>query len=126
MQTDSVHSLGESRMESDLVFGDLMSPSVVRPVQFQDIWHRSRARTSEQQLALAVLQQAVLDLQKFRYARRPRRQRLYMEAYQWVAADDFIWPFSFVNICHMLNLSPEALRAELLKDVAPAKLRQAA
>jgi hypothetical protein len=90
----------------------------VHPVQFEDIWSHSRARTSEQRLALAVLERAILDLQKYRYARRRRQQRIYRETYEWVTMDDYTWPFSFLNVCTLLNLSPEGLRRGLLSDAA--------
>jgi hypothetical protein len=93
---------------------DLLTPEAALPAQFHYIWHRSRAISPERALVLAVLWQAIADLQKYRFARRRRHQRLYMEAYEWVASDDRIWPFSFVNLCETLNLSPESLRGELL------------
>jgi hypothetical protein len=84
-------------------------------MQFDDIWSRTHSRSGEQQLLLAVLERAVLDLFKFRYARRRREQRLYRESYEWVAADDQGWPFSFVNVCVTMGLSVEALRRQLLE-----------
>ncbi len=119
-------SISETRMETDIVIGEILAPTAIRPVQFYEVWSKTRARTAEQRLALEVLKQAVLDLQKYRYARRSKRQRLYMEAYSWVASSDLSWPYSFVNICEMLNLSPEHLREELLSDTGSAALRQAA
>lgn len=126
MEVRSSEAMNDERVAPDLAFGELISPSVIRPVQFQDMWSRSLARTCEQRLALAVLQQAVTDLLRFRQARRPRFQRLYLEAYQWVAQDDEIWPFSFVNICQTLDLCAFALRAELLTVGASPRLPQAA
>ena len=37
-----------------------------------------------------------------------------MEAYKWVASGDRSWPYSFVNLCEALKLSPEYLRAGML------------
>jgi len=47
--------------------------------------------------------------------------------YQWVASDCRQWPFSFVNICEILDLSPQALRAQLLdaQDAGSAKAQAA-
>lgn len=87
---------------------------ILHPVQFDAIWNGNGVITPERALALAVLNAAVDDLQKYRHARRRRPQRLYSEAYRWVAAHDPRWPFSFVNICEALRLSPDALRAQLL------------
>jgi hypothetical protein len=65
-------------------------------------------------MVLAVLEQAFGDLEKYRFATRRRQQRLYMEAYKWVASDDREWPYSFVNLCESLNISPESVRQQLL------------
>ena len=65
--------------------------------------------------------QGVIDLQKYRFATRRRQpQRLYMEAYCWVASDDRRWPFAFRNVAELLNVAAARLRAQLLGDVAPA------
>ena len=98
---------------------ELLASVSTLPEQFRDIWHRTRAISAERSLILSVLWQAVLDLHKYRFAKRRRQQLLYMEAYQWVACEDRRWPFSFVNLCEMLALSPEALRDKLLGDAAP-------
>jgi hypothetical protein len=84
------------------------------PSQFHDIWSRSRYVSPERALVLAVLEQVLGDLEKYRYATRRRQQRLYMEAYKWVASDDREWPYSFVNLCETLGVSPESVRERLL------------
>jgi hypothetical protein len=98
---------------------DLLTPEPALPAQFNEVWHRSRAITPEKALLLSVLWQAILDLRKHRFARRRRYQRLYMEAYKWVGSDDRSWPYSFVNICEALSLTPEGVRHELLGEMAP-------
>jgi len=111
---------GVPKMWSGLFLEDSLTPEVALPAQFHDLWHRSRAIAPEKALAIAVLTQAVLDLYKYRFAKRRRQQRLYMEAYRWVASDDREWPYSFVNLCDALDLSPESLREQLLGPDAPA------
>lgn len=96
------------------VSDEALDPTVVQPVQFQDIWSRSAAVLPERRLALAVVQEALCDLVKFRFAPRRRAQRLYWQAYTWVAADDRQWPFSFVNLCDTLGLDAVALRRQFL------------
>jgi hypothetical protein len=79
-------------------------------------------------LAVSVLGQAANDLQNFRFARRRRQQRLYREAYDWIASSDRSWPYAFPNLCDALRLSTESVRAKLLGDapsVAPAGFRGA-
>jgi len=114
------------KMWSGVLPEDLLIPEPALPVQFKEIWHRSRAISAERALILAVLWQAADDLQKHRFARRRQQQRLYMEAYDWVASEDQRWPYSFVNLCELLQLSPEALREGLLGNAKPARLSGAA
>ena len=42
-----------------------------------------------------------------------------MEAYLWVDSDEQSWPYSFVNLCEVLNLSPEPTREKLIGAMAP-------
>ena len=72
----------------------------------------------EESLAIGVLKQAVHDLRRFRGAIGKLERELYLDAYRWITASDFDWPYSFVNICEVLDVPPEILRAELLGDVS--------
>lgn len=104
--------------------GNLIVGAIVDPTQFNDIWAGSRS-SPERELAAAVLAAAVTDLQRYRYACRRRWQRQYWRAYEWVASQDRQWPFSFVNICETLRLSPAALREQLLNPAADEWARAA-
>jgi hypothetical protein len=46
------------------------------------------------------------------------KRELYLDACDWVTATDFSWPYSFVNVCKLLNVCPEVLRAELFADAS--------
>jgi len=70
-------------------------------------------------LAKGVLAQAKQDLRKFRGAPDRVGREMYRDAYSWVASNDFAWPYSFLNVCEALGLSPEVQRAELLADTPP-------
>ena len=107
------------------VSDDILTPDATLPTQFADIWHQSRAITPERALALAVVWEAVLDLGKYRFAPRRRQQRLYWEAYDWVTSDNRSWPYSFVNLCDTIDLTPEPVRKQLLAEMAPAVERPA-
>ena len=93
---------------------DHLPHTILHPAQFRDIWN-GEGHSPERELASAVLEAAAADLRNYRYARRRRRQRLYWQAYDWVASDNREWPFTFVNICEFLQLSPVALREQLLQ-----------
>jgi len=76
------------------------------------------SETSQQELAAAILKQAALDLRRFHGATSAVEHELYLDAYSWVKSDDCAWPFSFLRVCQLLNLAPEALRLELLADAS--------
>jgi hypothetical protein len=99
------------------VSDDILVPEAALPAQFHDIWHKTRAVSPERALALAVLWEAVLDLDKYRFAQRRRQQRLYWEAYEWVTSDDRSWPYSFANLCDAVGLTVEPVRKELLGEL---------
>ena len=70
-------------------------------------------------LARGVLVQAKQDLRRFRKATDRVGREMYRDAYSWVASNNFAWPYSFLNVCEALGLSPEVQRAELLADTPP-------
>jgi hypothetical protein len=74
--------------------------------------------TGNREMAAGVFKQAKQDLRRFHRARIPRERELYSDAYSWVMSEDAEWPFSFRNVCRLLNLSPEEAQQELLGDLA--------
>src|SRR6266403_1883300 len=74
--------------------------------------------TNQKDLAAGVLKQAAQDLRRFHGATSAIERELYLDAYSWVVSDDCSWPFSFLNVCQLLNLAPESLRQELLTDAS--------
>jgi len=115
-------------MHQGIAHEEFIAPELTLPIQFRDIWHGPLASSPERILAVSVLGQAANDLQTFRFARRRGRQRLYLEAYQWVASNDRSWPYAFLNLCDGLRLAAESVRIQLLGDapsVALAQLRRA-
>ena len=76
------------------------------------------SETSQRELAAGILKQAAQDLRRFHGATSAIERELYLDAYRWVISDDCFWPFSFLNVCQLLNLAPENLRQELLVDAS--------
>jgi hypothetical protein len=72
----------------------------------------------ERKLAVAVFSQATNDLRKFRYARRGSGYSLYADARKWIASNDRLWPYSFLNLCDALYLAADVIRAELLGNTS--------
>jgi len=75
-------------------------------------------QTSRKDLAAGILKQAGLDLRRFHGATSAVEREFYLDAYRWVMSDDCSWPFSFLNVCQLLKLSPEILRQDLLDDAS--------
>ena len=74
--------------------------------------------TPEKGLAIGVLKQAAYDLRRYRTATKAADRELYLDAHSWVTAYDSSWPYSFMNVCKLLDLSPEMVRADLLADAS--------
>jgi hypothetical protein len=72
---------------------------------------------SQCELAAGVLKQAAQDLRRFHGATSKIERELYFDAYRWLTIDECSSPFSFVNVCQLLNLAPENVRQELIGDL---------
>ncbi len=76
------------------------------------------AGTSQRDLAAGVLKQAAQDLRRFHGATSAVERELYLDAYRWLVSDDISWPFSFLNVCQLLHLAPDAVREQQLGDLS--------
>src|SRR5437763_2994580 len=74
--------------------------------------------TPEKGLAAGVLKQTAHDLRRFHAATKGVKRELYLDAYSWITAYDFSWPYSFVNVCKLLDVCPEVVRTELFADAS--------
>ena len=74
-------------------------------------------------LAAGVLKQAVRDLRRFHGATSKAGRELYLDAYRWLTTDEFSWSFSFLNVCRVLSLAPETVRAELISNLSLGSFR---
>jgi hypothetical protein len=73
---------------------------------------------SRKELAAGILKQAALDLRRFHGATSAVEREFYLDARCWLTSDDCSWPFSFLNVCQLLNLAPESVREEMLGDLS--------
>jgi hypothetical protein len=64
-------------------------------------------------LLRAVLEDALTCFQSQFMTEGHRVQREAQEAEQWFLSEDSHWPFSFVSVCAVLGLEPEAIRQRL-------------
>lgn len=88
----------------------LFEPDTILPAQFYVAFRGGSNVRGEKRLMLAVLQDALDCYQKYWGARGFRGKDLFRDAEQWIMDNDRRWPFSFENICEMLEISPEYLR----------------
>ena len=73
---------------------------------------------SQKEMAAGVLKQAKQDLRRFRGDTSKIGRELYLDAYRYFTADECSWPFSFLNVCEILNLAPESVWQELMSDLS--------
>ena len=88
-----------------------IAPEAVIPEQFYDL---RRARTGEQRLMAAVLDDAVRVYRRFDGRRLTRRQQTQLrEVRRWMESNDRAWLFSFLNVCAVLSIDAQAVRTVL-------------
>jgi len=94
-------------------FAHLLQPDTLLPSQYFAALKRKGQHEPERRLAIAVLQDAVDCYQKHLRARDRKARQLFVDAEEWITSDDRTWPFSFDNVCDLLQISPEYLRRGL-------------
>ncbi len=95
-------------------FAHLLQPDTLLPSQYYAALKRKATHEPERRLAIAVLQDAVDCFQKHLRARDRKTRQLFVEAEQWICSEDRSWPFSFENICDLLQINAEYLRNGLI------------
>jgi hypothetical protein len=63
-----------------------------------------------------VLKQAAQDLRRFHGATSKIERALYFDAYRWLTVNEYSSPFSFLNVCQLLNLAPDNVRQDMVGD----------
>jgi hypothetical protein len=91
----------------------VLQPAPILPEQLYSTSNTGDTARGEVALMRAVLEDAIGCFQKYAGKDGRRVQRLASEAEEWLFADDYRWPFSFVNICAVLGLDPEYVRLGL-------------
>jgi hypothetical protein len=88
-------------------------PQSLLPDQYFSGEVRIPGLDGERRLMLAVLEDAVLMCQRNALARSPDKRQEFREAREWIEAEDTSWPFSFENICSVLGIDAQYVRAGL-------------
>lgn len=104
-------------------YAGFLQPDAMLPTQFfQSL--RSKGRfDGERRLMIAVLEDAVNCFMKQLHATEPKARQLFLDAEEWITAEDPTWFFSFDNVCHTLDLSPDYVREGLFKWRAAERRR---
>lgn len=95
-------------------YAHLLQPDTLLPSQYFAALKRKGAHEPERRLAIAVLQDAVDCFQKHLRARDRKARQLFLDAEEWISSEDRTWPFSFENICDLLQINSEYLRRGLI------------
>ena len=77
----------------------------------EELWSSIQEPCGAHRLALAVLEQALEDLTKHRGAIDPMRRQSFRRAYRWLVSEERRWPYSFLNLCDLLDLSSDVVRS---------------
>jgi hypothetical protein len=98
----------QSRLRTD----DILSQAdIILPSQYYG--SRGNVRPGEQLLILAVLVDAINDLQSWKGGGSARKRRNCVEAALWVNTRGTCHPFSFDSVCDALEIDSELLRSQL-------------
>jgi hypothetical protein len=76
--------------------------------------YRTHQLSPEHELAVAILELAVADYQRYLDRCDKKSVKRFTEAEAWILETDSEWIFSFVNCCEVLGIEPGYLRQGLL------------
>jgi hypothetical protein len=69
----------------------------------------------EKELMMAVLQDAIVCLQKHSRSSDIKGKRLFSTTRNWIVSENEDWLFSFNNVCEALGLAPRFVRRAILR-----------
>ena len=88
----------------------MLQPNIILPSQH---FGARKPLAPEQRLMIAVVQDAINCIERYRFATDRRSRRLFAEVTQWFGATETGWPYSFESICGVLGLDADAVRHRL-------------
>jgi len=91
--------------------GKLFEGDALATDQYLEIFTRTNNLEPEQELMLAILADAIECILKYCDEPIPMRAKLFNEAQEWLFDHEHEKdPFSFLNVCEILNFDPSYLR----------------
>ena len=101
-------------------------PTLTSPAKgFAGVSEHANSTEPERALAGGVLRQAASDLRRFRESENAIGREIYSDARSWFNSNDTTWPYSFLNVCRSLGVSPENIRGEVFADAQAGWLSHA-
>jgi hypothetical protein len=106
----------EGKMEKETLdekLPGLFEPDTLLPIQYFEAMRRKHLLEGEKRLILSVLEDAVDCFMKCIDSATNKGQRLFRDADEWINLEDKRWVFSFDNVCEMLDINADYMRAGL-------------
>jgi hypothetical protein len=103
----------EASLSVEEKVASLFQQDTLLPAQYFDTFRRKSHLEPEKRLLLAVLEDAITCFQKYASARDSRGKALFMDAEEWIFAENQDWLFSFESACEVLGFHPKYVRAGL-------------
>ncbi len=102
---------------SDQTFraGSYFEPDVLTSHQYFKVFREKSHFMPEEKLMFAVLTDAIECFQKYLGASSRRYRNVFGEAEAWINNRESTSPFSFEQICEVLNINPNYLRLGLMQ-----------
>ncbi len=114
--SDNLRADQEGKMEKETLdekLPGLFEPDTLLPIQYFEAMRRKHLLEGEKRLILSVLEDAVECFMKCIDSATNKGQRLFRDADEWINLEDKRWVFSFDNVCDMLDINAEYMRAGL-------------
>ncbi len=102
------------RAQAEERLSELFEPDMLLPTQYFAALKRKKYPNGEHRLLVALVRDAVDCFQKHIHARDAKRRQLFIDAEEWIGADDEYTQFSFNNVCEILGMNPDYVRRGLL------------
>jgi hypothetical protein len=114
--SESLRADQEGKMEKETLdekLPGLFEPDTLLPIQYFEAMRRKHLLEGEKRLILSVLEDAVDCFMKCIDSPTNKGQRLFRDADEWINLEDKRWVFSFDNVCEMLDINADYMRAGL-------------
>ena len=93
----------------------LFEPDRLAQAQFFSNFRRKTLIEPERKLTLAILEDAINCFQGNVLVASGKRKKLFDDTQEWFLAQGSDWIFSFRNVCELLAIDPDYLRAGLMR-----------